>query len=80
MGEHTPILPSALNHTRLLLGNSGRVVKMWELGDRVGYLNELHHIGAAWIWLTPDQLSSICPYSGPNIEGLERPQFQLPDH
>jgi hypothetical protein len=78
MDDVLPIDLRALNHSRVLLGDSERVVTLWELAGRVGYLNPLDHRGAVWVWLTSDQLSSIVVYSGPAIEGSERPHFHLP--
>ena len=78
MGDDTPIPLNALNMARTLLGNSGRVVTLATIAGRVGYLNKMHHRGAAWVWLTADQLKTIRRYEGPQIPGEEQPHYHLP--
>src|SRR4051812_3282102 len=75
------VIPAAvLNRTWLLIGDTENVVKLWQIDDRVGYLNTFHHLGSCWVWLSPLQRALIVPYIGPEIVGAHRPHFHLPSY
>jgi hypothetical protein len=61
----------------LLLVNSGIVVHLWKVEDRVGYLDRSESGGNNWVWLSEETLLNLRPYTGLLTTDAIRPDFQL---
>ena len=61
----------------LLLADSGTVVHLWKVDDRVGFLDRSEGGESKWVWLTPEMLAGLVPYDGQLATEAIRPDLQL---
>jgi len=61
----------------LLLADSGTVVHLWKVHDRVGFLDRPEGAESKWVWLTPEMLAGLVPYDGQLATEVIRPDLQL---
>lgn len=62
----------------LLLANSGRVVHLWKVDDKIGYVDRFQRDPNHWVWLDEETLSKLRPFTGTQNTDI-RPDFELTD-
>lgn len=60
----------------LLLVNSGKVVHLWNVDGRIGYVDRSQPDPNHWVWLTEEMLSKTRPYSGTHKTQIQ-PDLEL---
>lgn len=60
----------------LLLADTGTVVHLWKVKDRVGYIDHSASAPNQWVWLNYDMLSRIRPCGHVELAGIQ-PDFRL---
>ena len=61
----------------LLLVNSGTIVHLWKVDDKVGYLDRSRTGPNRWVWLSDETLSMIRPHTESLTYDAIRPDLAL---
>jgi hypothetical protein len=62
----------------LLLASSGRVVHLWKVDDKIGYVDRFQRDPNHWVWLDEETLSKLRPFTGTQKTDIQ-PDLELRD-